>query len=193
MKSAMTTKGTRATGSWLLGATLLFSVGTTNAQPGMMMDMDEYGMRGWGMMQGPMGMCRGMMDDDMMGMMGPMGLMGFGPHMMGSLWGLDLSKEQRDKIRQIMREQRSKHFDMAEQRMAIWDELEEAHDQDKPDPKKTAAIYGKLFALKQQMIEQSIETQNKIRDLLTEEQREKLSSGYPGVYSRGMGPHGMMK
>lgn len=187
MKSAMKTSNKRTSGIWLLGATFLFSAGATSAQPGMMMDMDEYGMMGWGMTQNPMGMGRGMMDEAMMGMMGS------GPHMMGPLSGLDLSKEQRDKIRQIMREQRGKHFDMAEQRMAIWDELEEAHDQDKPDPKKTAAIYGKLFALKQQMIEQSIDTQNKIREQLTDEQREKLSSGYRGRDSRGMGRHGMMR
>jgi Spy/CpxP family protein refolding chaperone len=172
---------------------LLFS-GGVYAEHGMMMDMDDdmpmhYGL---GMMGG--------------GPMGPGTMMGFGNmsrgsaggpmHMMRYLFGLDLSKEQRSKILDLMRDAREKHWELMDQRMAIWGELGEAYSREKPDPEKTAAIYGKLFDIKQSMIQQELEIKNKVSDILTDEQKERfrgLGYGHGRGYGHGYGPHHMMR
>ncbi len=172
--------------------------------PGMMMGGygSGYGM-GPGMMGG--GMMDMMMGGGMMGGgMGGMGMMG--PGMMGGGMGmLDLSSEQRAKLRQIEDEQRKKNRDLYAK---IEDEsvkLRDLYDTDTPDARKIGAAYDKIFGLKRQAIVSGIEAQNKARAVLTKEQQEQLKQwrrggmgmgsgrgGYgPGNMPRGMGP-GMM-
>lgn len=122
----------------------------------------------------------------MMSMMGGGGMMGDhsmnmrmgmerGP--MAMVHGLDLTDEQKKQVRQITRDLRNKHWDMMKQRMELADQLEEAYSAgDKPDPAKIGELYGKTFDIRRQMIQQSIETKNKIYDLLTAEQREQLKA-----------------
>lgn len=129
-----------------------------------------YGRRGgYGHMMGPMG-----------GMMGPMG------YMMGNLAGLDLSDEQRDKIRDIHRNIRKKHFGLMEKMMDTSDKLYELYDVDKPNAEKIGKVYDEIYKIKRQMIQEHIIIRNKIFDLLTKEQREKFKANDPFAHRFGM-------
>jgi len=167
--------------------------------PGMMMGGGGMGMMGPGMMGG--GMMGGGMMDMMMGggMMG--GGMGHGMMMGGggmSMMGmLNLTDEQRGKIRKIEDEQRKKSRDLYGK---IEDEsvkLRDLYDTDTPDAKKIGAVYDRVFDLKREAIVAGIEARNKARAVLTKEQQEQLKSfrrggmGMGGYGQRGIGP-GMM-
>ena len=164
--------------------------------PGMMRGGDGTGMLGGGLMGGGMGgvgVGHGMMGDG--GLMGPMAM-------------LDLSDEQRAKIRRIEDEQRKKNRDLYAK---IEDEsvkLRDLYGADTLDAKKIGAVYDKIFDLKREVIVAGIEAHNKARAVLTKEQQDQLKSfrrggmgmgGYgPGTPQRGMpgpgmtGPGGMM-
>lgn len=125
-----------------------------------------------------------------------MGMMGMG---YGLLNNLDLSNEQRTAIRNIKKEMRPKKFALKDKIDELSDELHTLYNKDKPDAKKVSAVYKKIFDLKQQQIELSITTKNKIYDVLNKQQKDKLkelkSSGagyksYEGMHGRGM--HHMM-
>ncbi len=160
-------------------------------------EADDYsgaGMMGPGMMGG--GMMDMMMGGGMMGGgMGPGMMMGGGG--MGMMGMLNLTDEQRGKIRKIEDEQRKKSRDLYGK---IEDEsvkLRDLYDTDTPDARKIGAVYDKIFDLKREAIVASIEAQNKARAVLTKEQQEQLKSfrrggmGMGGYGQRGMGP-GMM-
>ncbi len=157
--------------------------------PGMMMGGGGMGMMGGGMMDMMMG--GGMMG----GGMGGMGMMGSG---MGPMGMLNLTDEQRGKIRKIEDEQRKKSRDLYGK---IEDEsvkLRDLYDTDVPDAKKIGAVYDKIFDLKREAIVASIEARNKARGVLTKEQQEQLKSFRRGGMGMGgygpgmMGPGGMM-
>ncbi len=155
--------------------------------PGMMMG---GGMMGGGMMGG--GMMDMMMGGGMMGGgMGGMGMMGGG---MGPMAMLNLTDEQRGKIRKIEDDQRKKNRDLYGK---IEDEsvkLRDLYDTDTPDAKKIGAVYDKIFDLKREAIVASIEAQNKARAVLTKEQQDQLKAwrrggmGMGGYGPRGTGP-----
>jgi len=167
--------------------------------PGMM--MGGYGS-GYGMGPGMMG--GGMMDMMMGGGMGGMGMMGpgmMGPGMMmgggmGMLGMLDLSDDQRIRIRKIEDEQRKKNRDLYAR---IEDEsvkLRDLYDTDTPDARKIGAAYDRIFDLKRQAIVSGIEAHNKARAVLTKEQQEQLKQWRRGGMGmgpgRGYGPRGGM-
>jgi Spy/CpxP family protein refolding chaperone len=141
------------------------------------------GYRGWGV--GAMGGCgRGMpMGSMMMGSM-MMGPMGYGP-MMG--YGrLDLSSEQRAKLRGKQRDMRKQHLALMDEMMEKQDGLAELYAKTPRDAEKIGKIYGELFELKRKMIEQQIRLGNDIDALLTKEQKEKAGSDMPMSRHRGM-------
>lgn len=176
-----------------------------------------YGMGHMGMMggpgmmgMGPMGMMGGMGHMGMMGMMGGMGpkmmggpgMMGMGHGMMGGmgpLHMLDLSDEQRAKIRSIQENVRKQHWEIMGRIMDESSKLYDLFAADKPDPKKIGSVYGKIFDLKRQMIETSIDARNQMEGVLTKEQHEQLEQmhrgrgqGMPGMMGPGMHGGGMM-
>ena len=102
-------------------------------------------------------------------MMGP----GMGP-LMPQMWAMGLTDEQRDKLENIANETRKAHWDLMGQRMDQATELRRLYAADRPDAKAIGKVYGKMFDLKRQMIEASIEGRNRGYDVLTDEQRARL-------------------
>jgi len=141
------------------------------------------GMMGQGMMGGGM-MGQGMMDDDMMGMMG--GMM----HGSGPIGMLDLTDDQRAKINKIQDEQRKKNWDAMGKIMDEQSKLRDLYAADKRDPKIIGAVYGTIFNLKRQMIEATIDAQNRMEALLTDQQRQELKQSRRGTGGSRMGPGG---
>lgn len=87
---------------------------------------------------------------------------------------LDLSQEQQSKINKLSDD--LKHNNWATQGL-INDEtakLRDLYEADKRDPAAIGKEYQKVFDLKRQMIETYLETQNRIEDILTPEQRAKM-------------------
>lgn len=157
---------------------------------------DRYMMdRGWHehMMQqrgmgGHMGMMGGYMGDGGMGM----GMMHGGMYPMMNM--LDLDQKQRDKLRELMREQRNNHFKLMGEMMDLQDEMAALYDKDVPDAAAIGKLYSKLADKRRQMIEQTVGMHNKMRGMLNKEQLERFDSMRRGggMY-RGMGGHmGMM-
>lgn len=134
--------------------------------------MGGYGM-GPGMMGGGM-MNPGMMNPGMMG--GGMGMMGGGVMAYGSL---NLSKEQRSKINQISDDTRKKHWELMGKTQDLSSTLRNLYDADKPDAAEIGKTYQKIFDLKRQMIESSVDAHNKMDAVLTKEQREQLRKSWP--------------
>jgi Spy/CpxP family protein refolding chaperone len=136
-------------------------------------------MGGYGMMHGP-------------GMMGGEGMM-YGPGMMGMgpVWMLNLTDEQRAKISKLQDELRKKQWATMGQIMDEREKLFELYSDDSPDAKKVGAVYGKIFDLRRQMIEATIDTQNRMQALLTKEQRAQLDQWRHG-WGPGPGGPGMM-
>lgn len=194
-----------------VAAALLFTAPASAQPPGGMSQeemqkmMQERQAAGGGMGMGP-GMMMGsggmgMMGGGMMDMMMGGGMMGGG---MGPMTMLNLTDEQRAKVRKIEDEQRKKNRDLYGK---IEDEsvkLRDLYDTDTPDAKKIGAVYDKIFDLKRQLIVSGIEANNKARAVLTKEQQEQLKAwrrggmgmgpgtgGGPGQRGGGMGP-GMM-
>ncbi len=123
------------------------------------------GMMGWG---GGYGMGPGMM------MGGGFG-MGMGPGMMGwGLYALDLSAKQRDEINKIYSDMHEKHWAMMQAMHQHAGELYKLYSQETPDAKAIGKVYGQIFALQRQMIEDGVATHNKVNAILTKEQREQL-------------------
>lgn len=138
----------------------------------------------------------GLMGHPGMGMRHPgMGMMGHpGMGMRGLGWrlnALDLTNEQREKIKSIFIETTKKHLELMG---ALWDEqakLQALYGGEQLDPKAIGEVYGRIFDVKRQMIESMIAAHNQRRSVLTEEQRNKLKQ-FPGWGRRGaMGQHGM--
>jgi Spy/CpxP family protein refolding chaperone len=152
-----------------------------------------YGPMGPGGMGGP-----GMMGPGMGGMMGMgpgMGMMGMGGGMgMGSLAMLNLSDEQRAKVNKIHDELQKKNWDTQGKILEESAKLRDLYDADTPDAKKISAVYERIYALKRQTIEASIEAHNKMRAVLTKEQQDQLKTwrrGGMGMGPGGYGPRGM--
>jgi Spy/CpxP family protein refolding chaperone len=150
---------------------------------GMMGGMG-YGM-GPGMMGGMgYGMGRGMG----YGMMGGYGT-GSGM-MMGGMgyWMLELSKAQRNKMEKIAEATRKANWALMGKMMDDMVKLRDLYAAEKLDAKKIGAVYGKMFDIRRQMIENQIEATNKARDVLTKEQKEELRKRWSG--NDGSGTHG---
>lgn len=108
---------------------------------------------------------------EMMGGRGADMMMEADMHMLGAL---ALSEEQQSKINELADE--LKHNNWATQGL-INDETAKLRDLYEADKRDTAAIskeYQKVFDLKRQMIETYLNTQNRIEEILTAEQRAKM-------------------
>lgn len=120
--------------------------------------------------------------------------------MIGPIWMLDLTEEQRTRLRDIREEQRRQSWNTMGKIMDETSRLRDLYSADEWDPKAIGAVYGKIFDLKRQMIEASIEAHNRREAILTQEQRDQLSQWnrrmlMHGGFGRGWGGpmhHGMM-
>lgn len=154
--------------------------------PGMM----DHGYSGYGM--GMMGMGHGMMGPGMgmgPGMMGGYGMgpgmMGMGPGMMGGYgpWGtLSLDAQQQKKITQIQDDLSKKHWDLMGKMNGEYAKLNQLYYSSKREPAAIGAQQQKIFDLQRQMMESSVEAQNRIDAVLTPEQKEQIQRfGYGGM------------
>ncbi len=114
---------------------------------------------------------------------GPM-MGGYGP---GAAAGIELSDEQRNKMRELQREQFQKNMGLREKMMVEYGQLESLLDADKPDAKAVQEAYDRLHALRKQMIESRLQARHKMYDLLNDDQRKAWRS-----QRRAWGPMGMM-
>jgi Spy/CpxP family protein refolding chaperone len=161
------------------------------------------GMGGWGMGWG-------MMDENDMPMMGNgtgcgmgygMGngyysMRGRGMGMMGAgvFGALDVTPDQRTRINKIQDELRKEHWTLMGKMMDEQAKLRDLYEAEKPDAKKIGATSDSLQVLRRQMIETRVDAFNRMRDVLTKEQREKLDTWRRGGWGM-MGPgygHGSM-
>jgi Spy/CpxP family protein refolding chaperone len=158
--------------------------------PGMM----GYGGYGYGMGPGMMGPGYGMGYDMGPGMMGYGGYgYGTGPGMMGTgpIWMLNLNAAQRSKIAQIQNNAHKKNWALMGQMIDQQGALEQLYATDTPDPKKVGEVYGKIFQLRRQMIENGVEARNQMLAVLTKEQRQQLDQFWAGGgVGRPGGPRG---
>jgi Spy/CpxP family protein refolding chaperone len=144
------------------------------------------GMGGWGSMDdndmpmmggGGMGYGMGMGCMQGRGMMGP-----------GAFGGLDLTAEQRAKINKIQDDLRKQHWAMMGKMMDEQTKLRDLYNEEKLDAKKITAVSDSMHALRKQMIESRIDAFNRMREVLTKEQREqltKLQRGGQGMMGPG--------
>ncbi|MFC6673071.1 Spy/CpxP family protein refolding chaperone [Marinobacterium aestuariivivens] len=156
----------------VLGAVVTAPAALAHGQYGMGGPMMGGGYGGHGMMGGyGMGMGPGMMGGYGMGM-GPGMMEGFGSPGMA----LDLDKEQRQKMRDLQNEMHEKQWALMTRMHEEHNRLRELYSADELDPKAIGEQQQKLFDLHRQMTENRIETQNRMEQVLTPEQREKVQS-----------------
>lgn len=156
--------------------------------PGMMGYGYGPGMMGGGYGAGMMGYGYG----HGMGMMG-----GYGPGMMGGygmgpLNMLNLSDDQRRHYNAITSDLRKKHWEHMGKILEDEQRLEELYSKERPDPKAIAKVQADIDAVRRQMIEESVEAQNKLNDLVTDEQRKELREYWRGGAGPGWGYRGHM-
>ena len=156
--------------------------GMMGMSPGMMMG-PGMGMMGPGMGHGMMGMMDDDWDDD--GMMGGRGMRGMGPGMMGMGPGmmggygpagaLNLDESQQKKITQIQDELRKKHWDLMGKMNDEQAKLRQLYYYSgQRDPAAIGKQYQRIQDLRRQMVESSIEAQNRTDAVLTPEQKEQM-------------------
>ena len=140
--------------------------------PGM---MGGYGP-GWGMGPGMMGQ----------GMMGP-GMMGFGAGR--AMWLPDLTEKQRGELAKIQDETRRKQWEIAGK---MHDEMAAVRDATaapgKRDRAAALAAFDRMSALRRQRLEIALDTADRVDQVLTPEQREKLRNWGPWRGPDGGGP-----
>jgi Spy/CpxP family protein refolding chaperone len=137
---------------------------------------------GYGMGMGGYGMGYGMGGYGMgYGMGGYMG----GRMMGGYLFGLNLTKDQLDKIRDLRQKLRQSNFKLMTQMMDESDKLDDLYAKDVPNPKEVGKVYDKIFSIRREMIENHIRERNNIYALLTDEQKQEFKKEQP--YFRGPG------
>jgi len=140
-----------------------------------------------------------------MGMMGGggMGMMNGGHHMgmmggdhMGMLGRLNLTAEQQQQVDDIIHGLHKQQWALKGQMMDHHYALKKLYAEDVVDPDGVSAVYGQMFALRQQMIVNSIIATNGVREVLTDEQREAMKQfkhGRGGMHGGGMHKGGMHK
>ena len=164
--------------------------------PGMMgsgMMGHHQGMMGPGMM-GPGMMGPGMMGPGMMGhgMMGP-GMMGHGTNRLLAIYTLSLSDDQQKKINKIKTDLRKANWGLKGAMMDHQDKLTDLYSADDRDASAISEVYSEIFKLKQQMIENALDADNKAYALLDDEQRKQLKqSSRSSRHMRSSGHRHMM-
>ena len=168
---------------------LITSVTVSAHQMGQRQGMMGQGMMGQGMMgQGMMG--QGMMGQGMMGqgMMGQ-GMMGPGMHRMMAINSLSLSEDQQKEISTIRTNLRNANWGLKGAMMDHRDKLTELYNSDVRDAEAISNVYSEMFNLKQQMIKNVIEADNKAYALLDDEQRKQLKQSPCLQGAMGSGRH----
>jgi len=149
----------------------------------------QAGQQPCGMMGGMMG---NMMGQGGMGMMGQGGMMGnmMGQGGMGMMGTLDLTDEQRTQIFKIADATRKQQWELMGKMMDEQSRLRDLQLAGKPDPKQVGAVYGKIFDVKRQMIENRVAAANKMHDVLSDEQKAELEQRTRGMMGNGGMPMG---
>lgn len=155
---------------------------TTAAVPaaGAQTPEDDYstGMMGPGMMSpGMMGGYSGMRHG--MGMMGS-GMMGPGMGMMGAFYALDLNDDQQKKLTQIQDGLRKQHWELMGKIQDEYAKLRDLYAADTRDPAAIGAQAQRIFDLRRQMIESSVDAGNRMEGVLTAEQKAQLRKDMRG-------------
>jgi Spy/CpxP family protein refolding chaperone len=151
--------------------------------PGMMGGGYGMGMMGGGYSMGMMGGGYGM------GMMGGYGRGMMGGYGMGPMHGLELSKQQRDKINAIHDDLRKQNWQRMGKMMDAMSRMRALYQSDTPDPKAIGKAFAEISDIKRQMLEARVAAHNKLNQVFTAEQRKELRERWRGRYGR-MGPQG---
>jgi Spy/CpxP family protein refolding chaperone len=139
----------------------------------------------------PMGMGYGAMPGYGMGMMGGpgqgmgMGMgMGMGPGMMGpGMMGTPmpgLSKEQVEQIDKIRFEVQDKMWGLTHQMWKEQEKMRQMLAEENRNVSEIGKLYGQISDLHRQGIETALEAQERVKSLLTPEQREELKNFFGG-------------
>ena len=98
----------------------------------------------------------------------------------GMMQGLELEPDQRREMRELMQQHRPAQFDrmgqMMDLRMAL---MEEMH-AEAPDPDEVKSLHDQMAELQGAMMADRVRLHNQLRDLLTDEQRQRLRQGASG-------------
>ena len=154
-------------GSYGMGPWMMRGFGGRGLGPRMMDGYGNYGMGPW--------------------MMGGYGRGGRQPWMMRGygrfalLNTLGLSDAQGVRIRKILATERRTRCGVMNKMADDRDQLQQLLSQDQPDPKKVGDTYGRIAALRQQMIVAHIRVWNEIQAVLTQKQREQLQRWHRGA------------
>ncbi|HKJ77552.1 MAG TPA: Spy/CpxP family protein refolding chaperone [Gammaproteobacteria bacterium] len=126
-----------------------------------------------------------------MGMMGP-GMQGYGPGAGGPGYGqgtggfnpwaadLNLSQDQSRTISRILEQTRAKNWQTQGQMADAVNALRQAYDAPKPDPAEVGEAYEEVLRFQKEMVVDNVEAQNRIYELLNEQQREQWRRGAYG-------------
>ena len=116
-----------------------------------------------------------------MGMMGGGGMpcpimnqMGHGMGMAGALDLPDLTEEQQGEIRTIQREVRRQNMEKMMDIMDLRDDMMIEMTAERPDPEQVREIQLNMSQKQGELLESTLESRNRIYDLLTEEQQEQI-------------------
>jgi len=96
-----------------------------------------------------------------------------------NLFDLELSKDQKIKIREIFRRMRKEMFDAKERLFDASEELSEIYNQDLSDLDKIGSAYDNIYKIKKGLFMLRIKTQNEIKNLLSEDQQKNFKIGLP--------------
>lgn len=132
-----------------------------------------------GMGCGMMGGMGGGMGGSMMGGMGKGGMFGVPLGVTGPLAHLNLSADQKNAILKIQDDLRRKQYETRGKMLNEQVKLRDLHLADKRDRNAIVAQYRKLGELRGQMVESSLDAQDKIETVLTKEQKDLLRSHHP--------------
>jgi len=103
-------------------------------------------------------------------------------------YGLNLTQEQKEKIDKLELELEKELAPLISKLRSSYAELDELEAQKSPDPAKIAKIWDVIYAQEEDIRNRDISHENKIRDLLTADQKSVFDSYYgydPVPYDRG--------
>ncbi|PXX97211.1 Spy/CpxP family protein refolding chaperone [Halomonas sp. LBP4] len=178
-----------------LGLALALGAGGAGFAIAQGMPGGGQGGMGPGMMGGMMGGGQGGMGPGMMGGMMGGGQGGMGPGMMGGMMGGGmmpcpmmaegmgmmslLTPEQRDEMRELMREHRPAQFERMGQMMNLREDLMAVMRDSRPDPVAVQEQHARVAELHGEMMAEMVRMRNAMHDLLTDEQRQQLQEAAP--------------
>jgi len=137
------------------------------------------GGMGGGKAGGMTGHMGGGMGGGMMGGMGRGGMLGVPLGVTGPLSHFNLSDDQRKQILKVQDDLRRKHHEFRGKMMEEQVKLRDLHFAEKRDRSAIVGQYRKLGELRGQMVEASLDAQDKIEAVLTKEQKDMLNSHHP--------------